>query len=127
MDLHEDAEKNIVTASFELPGVEKQNVQIDIHNGRLTVSAETKVAEEYEEHGFAVRERRFGKFARTLQLPQGVKVRRMHGFDRFCVLRILTMWDVQDEDIKASMENGLLTVTFPKVSAETAPKKITIA
>ena len=77
MDLHEDAEKNIVTASFELPGVEKQDVQIDIHNGRLTVSAETKVAEQYEEHGFAVRERRFGKFARTLQLPQGVKVRRI--------------------------------------------------
>ena len=77
MDLHEDAEKNIVTASFELPGVEKQDVQIDIHNGRLTVSAETKVAEQYEEHGFAVRERRLGKFARTLQLPQGVKVRRI--------------------------------------------------
>ena len=36
-------------------------------------------------------------------------------------------WNIQDEDIKASMENGLLTVTFPKVSAETAPKKISIA
>ena len=92
MDLHEDAEKNIVTASFELPGVEKQNVQIDIHNGRLTVSAETKVAEEYEEHGFAVRERRFGKFARTLQLPQGVKVRRMFSFDY--LMRVLTTFVV---------------------------------
>lgn len=74
MDLHEDSEKNIVTASFELPGVEKQDVQIDVHNNRLTVAAETKQSKDFEERGFAVRERRFGKFSRTLQLPQGVKV-----------------------------------------------------
>ena len=74
MDLHEDTEKNVVTASFELPGVEKQDVQINVHNNRLTVAAETKQSKEFEEGGFAVRERRFGKFSRTLQLPQGVKV-----------------------------------------------------
>ena len=74
MDLHEDTEKNVVTASFELPGVEKQDVQINVHNNRLTVAAETKQSKDVEEGGFAVRERRFGKFSRTLQLPQGVKV-----------------------------------------------------
>ena len=46
MDLHEDAEKNVVTATFELPGVKKEDVQIDFHNGRLTVGAETKAAAE---------------------------------------------------------------------------------
>ena len=74
MDLHEDAEKNVVTATFELPGVKKEDVQIDFHNGRLTVGAETKISEERDENGYAVRERRYGKWSRTLQLPTGVKV-----------------------------------------------------
>ncbi|KAF5392770.1 hypothetical protein D9757_001078 [Collybiopsis confluens] len=84
MDLHEDKEQNIVTATFEFPGLKKEDVQIDMQNGRLTVAAETKLSQDQEHEGYAVRERRFGKFSRTLQLPQGVK----------------------GEDIKASMENG---------------------
>ncbi|KAF4613192.1 hypothetical protein D9613_010887 [Agrocybe pediades] len=105
MDLHEDKGQNIVTATFEFPGVAKENINIDVHNRRLTVSAETKQSEEHDEAGYAVRERRFGRFSRTLQLPQGVR----------------------DDEIKASMENGLLTITFPKSIPEQAPKKITIS
>lgn len=82
MDLHEDAEKNTVTASFELPGLKKEDINIDIHDGRLTVSGETKISEEREEDGYAIRERRFGKFSRTLRLPQGIKVRFMIDFAR---------------------------------------------
>ena len=74
MDLHEDPEKNLVSATFELPGLVKENVHIDVQGNRLTVSAESKRSEEYDEDGFAVRERYFGKFSRTLQLPFGVKV-----------------------------------------------------
>jgi HSP20 family protein len=74
MDLHEDNQKNIVTSTFEFPGVSKEDIHIDIHNGKLIVSAETKQSEEYNEAGYAVRERRFGKYSRTLQLPQGIKV-----------------------------------------------------
>lgn len=74
MDLHENAKDNIVTATFELPGLKKDDVQIDVHNGRLTISAESKLSEDREENGYAIRERRFGKFSRTLQLPQGIKV-----------------------------------------------------
>ncbi|KAI4523687.1 HSP20-like chaperone [Schizophyllum commune] len=104
MDLHEDAEKNLVTATFEFPGVKKEDVTIDFHNGRLTVGAETKISEERDENGYAVRERRYGKWSRTLQLPAGVK----------------------EDEVKATMENGLLTVTFPKTSPEAAPKKIAV-
>ncbi|EAU91901.1 small heat shock protein [Coprinopsis cinerea okayama7 len=105
MDLHENSEKNLVTATFELPGLKKEDVNIDVHNGRLTVSAESKAASEYGEHGYAVRERRFGKLSRTLQLPAGLN----------------------EKDIKATMDNGILTVTFPKCSPEMAPKKIAIS
>ncbi|KAF5313826.1 hypothetical protein D9619_013031 [Psilocybe cf. subviscida] len=105
MDLHEDKEKNVVTAQFEFPGVTKEDIQIDIHGGKLTVSAETKQSSEHDVNGYAVRERRFGKFSRTLQLPQGVL----------------------DDQIKASLDNGVLTITFPKATAEQATKRISIA
>ncbi|KAF8077858.1 HSP20-like chaperone [Lyophyllum atratum] len=105
MDLHEDPEKNQVTATFELPGLKKDDVNIDVHNGRLTVTGESKKEEDKDENGYAVRERRYGKFSRTLQLPEGVK----------------------EDQIKANMDNGVLKVTFPKSSPEAAPKKINIS
>jgi len=83
MDLHEDKDKNLVTATFEFPGVQKENINIDLHNGKLTVSAETKQSSDHDENGYAVRERRFGKFLRTLQLPQGVKVSTLNAIDMF--------------------------------------------
>ncbi|TFK26324.1 small heat shock protein [Coprinopsis marcescibilis] len=105
MDLHEDSEKNLVTATFEFPGFKKEDVNIDVHNGRLTVKAESTTSSEHDENGYAVRERRFGKLLRTLQLPTGVK----------------------EDEIKASMEDGVLTVTFPKSAPELKPKKIAIS
>jgi HSP20 family protein len=104
MDLHEDREANKVTATFELPGLRKEDVHVDVHNGRLSISAETKVENEREQSGYAVRERRFGKFGRTLQLPQGVK----------------------EDEVKANLENGILTVTFPRSVPEVEPRKIKV-
>lgn len=72
--MHEDSEKNTVTATFELPGLKKEDINIDVHDGRLTISGETKISEEREEDGYAIRERRYGKFSRTLRLPEGIKV-----------------------------------------------------
>lgn len=74
MDLHENAESNTVTATFELPGIKKEDVQIETQPGRLRVAADCKMSEEHEKAGYAIRERRFGKYSRTLQIPQGVKV-----------------------------------------------------
>ena len=70
----EDREKNLVTATFELPGLSKENVQLDVKNNVLTVSGESTISSEHNERGYAVRERRFGKFSRSLPLPEGVKV-----------------------------------------------------
>ncbi|KIJ35500.1 hypothetical protein M422DRAFT_262283, partial [Sphaerobolus stellatus SS14] len=57
--------------------------------------------------GWAVKERRFGRFSRTLPLPNGIK----------------------PESIKAKLDNGVLTVNFPQVarSNEKETKKINIA
>ena len=105
MDLHENSESNTVTATFELPGLKKEDVQIDVHNNVLTVSGETKVDETKEQDGYAVRERRFGRFSRSIPLPQGIK----------------------EEEIKAALEDGVLNVTFPRSGPEAVPKKITVA
>jgi HSP20 family protein len=104
MDLHEDREANRITATFELPGLRKEDVHVDVHNGRLSITGESKAETEREQSGYAVRERRFGKFARTLQLPQGVK----------------------EEEIKANLENGVLSVSFPRSVPEVEPRKIRI-
>ncbi|KAF8419395.1 HSP20-like chaperone [Boletus edulis BED1] len=104
VDVHEDAENNTVTASFELPGLKPEEVNIDVSHDRLTVSGETSTSQQRDERGFTVRERSWGKFTRTLMLPQGTK----------------------PEEVKAKMEHGLLNVTFPKAQPMQEPKRIAI-
>ena len=105
VDVHESTENNLVTASFELPGLKKEDVTIDLQNGRLIVSGEAKYSDEKEENGYVVKERRSGKLSRAVPVPQGTK----------------------PEDIKASMEHGVPTVTYPKSSPEQQAKRITIS
>ncbi|EJD54006.1 HSP20-like chaperone [Auricularia subglabra TFB-10046 SS5] len=104
MDVHENKDTNTVTATFELPGLKKEDVLLDVHQGRLTVSG--RVAETSKEHarGYVVRERRAGKFMRQFVLPAGVK----------------------PEDVKTSLSDGVLTVTWPKSTPELQAKRIAI-
>lgn len=74
MDVHENPEGNTVTATFELPGVRKEDISIDVRDRHLVVSGECKHDVNRDENGYAIRERRYGRFSRTLQLPQGIKV-----------------------------------------------------
>ncbi|EJF58063.1 HSP20-like chaperone [Dichomitus squalens] len=97
LHLHEDKDKNLITATCELPGLTKDNV--------LTVSGESNISNDRNEKDCAIRERRDGKFSRSMFVPQGIKL----------------------EDIKTSMENSVLTVTFPLTTPEQAPRKTTIA
>jgi HSP20 family protein len=74
MDVHYDKDTNNVNVTFELPGLQKEDVSIDLHNDVLTVSGEDKTSSERSEGGYVIRERRYGKFSRSLSLPQGLKV-----------------------------------------------------
>ena len=74
MDVHYKKDTNDVVASFELPGLQKEDVSIDVHNNILTVSGHSNITSEHNEDGYVVRERRHGKFMRALSLPQGLKV-----------------------------------------------------
>ncbi|KAG0700392.1 HSP20-like chaperone [Suillus ampliporus] len=91
MDLHENAETKTVTATFEVPGLKPQDINVDVQGNRLTISGESKRPENYDKGRYVVQERSYGKFSRTLQIPQETK----------------------DEDIHIMMENGVLTVWFP--------------
>jgi len=105
MNLHDNPETNTMTATFELAGLTKDQVNIDIHQNRLTVSGETSECSEKNQDGYVIKERRSGKFSRTLVLP-----------DR-----------TETDAIKASMEDGILTVTFPKSSPGQEPQRISIS
>lgn len=74
MDLYESTDKNLLTATFELPGLSKDNVQIDVENGNLSVSGESSMLSEQKEQGYTVKERRSGKFVRNVKLPEGTQV-----------------------------------------------------
>ncbi|KAG2340066.1 HSP20-like chaperone [Suillus weaverae] len=90
MDLVETKD-HFVVARFELPGMGQGDINVEVRNGRLTISGEKKT-ETNDDDRFAVRECSFGRLARTLQLPEGTK----------------------PEQVQADMKNGVLKVTFPK-------------
>ena len=83
----------------ELPGFEKKDINIDIENGYLTVRAEHKEETEKKEEGrYLRRERHYGSFSRSFDLS-----------------------DIQEDQIKASYDNGLLTLTLPKKAPTSKP------
>ena len=66
-----ETEHELVYA-FDLPGVNEQDIQVELHDDTLTVTAQRERAEERAEDGFVRYERRFGTFSRALGVPQGV-------------------------------------------------------
>lgn len=91
------------TLHVELPGVNPADVDLSIEESVLTISGERDFYADKNADGFRRVERRFGKFHRSVRLP-----------DR-----------VDNQNIAASYKDGLLTVTVPK--AESAkPRKIAI-
>lgn len=89
----------------ELPGMKREDVDITLSNGVLTVSGERKeVREEGEGGGYLLRERRYGSFRRSMTLPEGV----------------------DESKIKARFEDGVLEVTVQGAAAVREPKRIQI-
>ncbi|WP_273846595.1 Hsp20/alpha crystallin family protein [Rubrobacter calidifluminis] len=62
----------------ELPGVKKDDVDITVQNGVLTISGERREEQEEERRGYHVRERRYGSFRRSMTLPEGVDESKIH-------------------------------------------------
>jgi HSP20 family protein len=99
--LHEEGDLLI---RAELPGVKREDVEITFHERVLTISGERKAEEQGEGTGYYVRERRHGSFRRSLVLPH----------------------DVEEADVSARFEAGVLEIKIPGGAAQRAPKRIQI-
>jgi HSP20 family protein len=88
----------------ELPGAKPEDVDVTVQNGVLTISGRREEEREEERGGYLVRERRFGSFRRSLQLPE----------------------DVDESKINARFENGVLEVTVQGAAAAREPKRVQI-
>ncbi len=101
VDLHESDDDLTVRAS--VPGVKPEEIDISITGDTLTIKGETHEEKEEKDGSYHLRERRYGAFHRTLSLPT----------------------QVDADKAEAVFENGVLTLTLPKVE-EVKPKSIKV-
>ena len=80
--------------SVELPGVEEENIKVEVMGNSLIISGEKKHAEEHkrQEAGYYYAERSFGQFKRVLEVPR----------------------DSLSAEITASYKNGVLNISIPR-------------
>ena len=72
--LEVDEKNGLFRVRVDLPGMKKEDVKIDIAEGMLTIEGERKHEEERKEKDYYRTECSYGRFARTLTLPEGVKL-----------------------------------------------------
>lgn len=102
MDLYRQGSDYYLAA--DLPGIDPSSVDVDVDGQLLTIRAQRRLPAAEKETKWIVRERRSHSFVRQLNLGQGIDT----------------------ENITASYDNGVLTVTIP-VSPKAQPRKIQVA
>jgi len=90
MDLRE-TDKNLIVHA-DLPGVKKEDINIELNDNVLTISGERKHEKKEDNEKFHRTERSYGKFVRSMAVPEGVT----------------------SDNIKAKYDNGVLEVILPK-------------
>lgn len=101
LDLYDNHDSTVIKA--ELPGMKKEDINISLKDGVLTVSGERKEAKEFETSETYRSERLLGRFERAIRLPS----------------------QVEADKIKATYKDGVLTVVLPKAEAA-KPKNIPV-
>ena len=80
-----------MSTTFELPGVNKDTVSVDVLNNLLAVSGGSKTVAESNGNGYFSPERRFGRVSRTSPVPEVVKVRRIRLCAHLPAYRLLSV------------------------------------
>ncbi len=93
--------ENEYTLEIEMPGIKKENVKIELSKGYITISAENNNEVEEKENNYIRKERHYGSFTRSFYVGDKVEM----------------------NDINASMDNGILSITVPKEESEEPEKK----
>jgi HSP20 family protein len=98
VDIRETENEIIVKA--DIPGFDKENIDLEIAGDRLRIRAESKVEKEEEEKGYHRRERAYKGFYREIMLPKNTK----------------------SDESKATYKDGVLEITLPKTEKEKGKK-----
>lgn len=101
VDIFEEKDRFVVRA--DLPGVNPDDIEVNMENGVLTVSGERKNEERSEFEGVSRIERISGRFLRRFTLPETADA----------------------DEIKATCRNGILEISIPK-QATVQPRRITV-
>lgn len=101
VDLFEEKDEIVVKA--ELPGIDKDQIEVNVTDHQLTIKGEKKKEEEIKEKDYYRCERSYGSFLRTLELPK----------------------DVHADKVKAAFKNGVLEIRLPKTE-EAKAKEIKV-
>jgi HSP20 family protein len=88
----------------DLPGMKKEDINIDIHENSLTISGERDFKEEVKEEDYYKIETSFGKFERVFTLPENIDI----------------------ENISANSADGVLEIVIPKQEKAVTKKRIKI-
>jgi len=92
-----------IMVKAELPGLDVKDIDVQVTDDVLTLRGEKKTEEEKKDEKYYYKERGYGSFQRSFQLPAGVK----------------------SDKVDAQFKNGVLTITMPK-SKESKQKRIEI-
>ena len=90
-----ESDKEII-ATAEMPGLEKKDIEINVTEDMLEISAKTKHEEKKEEKGYIYKERRSGSYYREISLPS----------------------PIDPDNSKATYENGVLEIKMPKTEVK---------
>ena len=102
VDMYETETEVVVRA--ELPGVTRDSIELNAEKGTISIRAEAKQEDEFEEAGYYRRELRYGTLARTLPTPT----------------------DIKPDEVSAKFEDGILTIRAPKAEEEQTGHQVEI-
>ena len=102
--VNEKEDEKAYYIEVDLPGVKKEDINIEVKDNVLVISGERKFKKEEEDKGYKRVESFFGKFERRFTLPA----------------------DADVEKIEAKVEDGVLRLTIPKVEQQENVKKIEV-
>jgi len=95
-NLMHNRKKDTFTIEVDLPGVEKEDINVSVEGDYLIVTAERKAKKEVKEDDYYLMESKFGKYYRAFYLSD----------------------DIDRDSIDAKYEDGRLTITFEKVESK---------
>ena len=103
VDIFEEGDEFVVKA--EIPGINKEDISVDITDSTVVISGQKKKEEKVEEKNYYRMERSFGSFSRSLRMPA----------------------EVQTDKAKAKFKDGILEIRVPKTEeAKSKEKKVPI-